>query len=132
MTKQPPPLQVAPNQWLSVPSEQTAALHYSLLARFDARSYVETWENGQTGSIPWSGESSLEEVTASTIGSKETAPKYEKITVRLLKACWGTIGTYVRDLFQVCLNLEYFPSPFKTAEVALLPKIGRHLSSPKG
>ena len=130
-TKQPPPLQVSPNQWLSDPLERTIALRDSLLGRFDARSDVETWENGQPESIPWNREVSLEEVTASTIGSKETAQGYDKITVRLLKACWSSIGTYVRDLFQACLNLEYFPSTFSIAEVLLLPKIGRDLSSTK-
>ena len=68
-TKQPPPLQVSPNQWLSDPLERTIALRDSLLGRFDARSDVETWENGQPESIPWNREVSLEEVTASTIGS---------------------------------------------------------------
>ena len=122
----------SPNEWLSDPLERTIALRDSLFARYDARYDIDALEDGQPERIPWTGEVSLEDVTAATIGSKETAPGFDKITVRLLKACWKTIGTFIRDLFQACLNLEYFPTPFKVAEVVLLPKPGRDLTSSKG
>ena len=130
--KEPPPLQVSPNQWLSDPLQRTTALRDSLLARFNSSNDINLWEDGEPDTIPWDGVVSLEDVTAATIGSKETAPGHDKITVRLLKACWSTIGTHVKDLFQACLDLGYFPTPFKVAEVVLLPKTGRDLSSPRG
>lgn len=130
--KDPPPLQVSPNQWVSDPLQRTIALRDSLLARFNAGNDINTWEDGQLDYIPWDGQVTLEDVTAATIGCKETAPGHDKITVRLLKACWRTIGSHIRDLFQACLDLEYFPTPFKVAEVVLLPKTGRDLTSPKG
>ena len=51
-TKQPLPLQVTPNQWLSDPLERIIVFPDSLLARFDAKSDIETWDDGQIESIP--------------------------------------------------------------------------------
>lgn len=73
----------------------------------------------------------MKDVTAATITSKETVPGYDNITVRLPNSRWSTIRAHIKDHFQACLSLEYYPSAFKVAEIVLLPKIERDLSSLK-
>ena len=50
--KDPPPLQVSPNQWLLDPLQRTIALRDSLLARFNTGNDIRTWEDGKSDSIP--------------------------------------------------------------------------------
>ncbi|KAI0995741.1 hypothetical protein K3495_g12439 [Podosphaera aphanis] len=130
--KEPSPLQVSPDRWLSDPYERAIALRDSLLARFNANNDSQTWEHSQPETIPWNSALTLEEVTAATTAVRDTAPGSDKITVRLLKACWKTIGPFVRDLYQACLRPAYVPLAFKVAEVVLLPKAGRDISTTKG
>lgn len=85
---------------------------------FDADEYA-----GHT-SLPWSTSISLEEVERCTIGVSSTSPGTDKVTVRLLKACWHTIKHKLHSLFGKCLELSHFPACWKKAEVAMIPKVG--------
>ena len=74
----------------------------------------------------------MQDVTANTLSTGDKSPGSDRITVRLLRACWEAIGEHVRCLFQTCLEHGYFPSAFRVAEVILLPKLARDLSTAKG
>lgn len=104
------------------------ALRSEVLGRFNATDDLELdpledW-NG-TGKLDWEQTVSLEEVERNTIGVSSTSPGTDRITVRLLKACWEHIKTAIHGLFSRCLALNYFPKSWKFAEVAMLPKIGK-------
>ena len=130
--RKPSPLKVAEDKWLSDPLERVESLRDTLMARFDADKDLSIWELDQPERIPWDNKISLSDVTECTIGGNNTAPGNDKLTVRLLKSCWTVIGTHVRNIFQACLQHEHFPTAFRVAEVVLLPKPGRDLSTPKG
>jgi hypothetical protein len=66
---------------------------------------------------------SLKEVERNTIRVLSTSPKIDRVTVRLLKACWEHTKHAVHGLFSHCLALNYFPQPWKLAEVAMLLKV---------
>lgn len=85
---------------------------------FDADDYA-----GLT-SLPWDYHISLEEVERCTIGVTSTSPGTDKVTVRLLKACWHVIKHKLHSLFEKCLQLSHFPACWKGAEVAMIPKVG--------
>ncbi|KAI0992584.1 hypothetical protein K3495_g15601, partial [Podosphaera aphanis] len=130
--RDPPPLKIAEDRWISDPLERAEALRDTLLTRFDATRDLSTWESEQPESIPWSPTLSLEDVTSSTLGTGDKSPGSDKITVRLLRACWSAIGDQVKTIFQACLEHGHFPSAFRVAEVILLPKPGRDLTTAKG
>jgi hypothetical protein len=67
----------------------------------------------------------MEEVERSTIGVSRTSPGTDRITVWLLKSSWARVRTCIRSIFQKCLKLCYFPTAWKTAEVAMIPKVGK-------
>lgn len=75
-------------------------------------------------SLPWNYNISMEEVERATIGVSSTSPGTDKVTVRLLKACWQTIKHKIHALLERCLELSHFPSYWKGAEVAMIPKVG--------
>lgn len=129
---EPPPLQIDENRWLSDPRERASALRDILLARFSGENDISIWENGQEERIPWDTELSLDDMTSATVSVNNTAPGADKITVRLLKACWSHPGPLVKDLYQACLKIGYFPTAFRVAKVVLLPNPGRNLSTAKG
>ncbi|RAL60503.1 hypothetical protein DID88_000278 [Monilinia fructigena] len=54
-----------------------------------------------------------------------TSPGTDRVTVRLLKACWGSIKHTLQGLYSRCLSLCFFPQAWKLAEVAMLPKVGK-------
>ena len=72
------------------------------------------------------------EVRTCTIGSGNTSPGADEISVELLTACWKDIGTHVTQLFLAYVRFGYHPSCFKLAEVMFLQKPGRDPSLPKG
>ncbi|KAG0154593.1 hypothetical protein PDIDSM_161 [Penicillium digitatum] len=69
--------------------------------------------------------SQWEEVEANTIGVSSTSPGSDRITVRLLKACWEHLKDIVLSLFNRCLALCHIPLAWKVAEVAMIPKVGK-------
>lgn len=130
-SRDPSPLQIGPEQRLCDPLERALALRDALFARNNAANDIETCHTCAEVSISWNTDLNLEEVTVAKIGIKDTAPENDNITVRLLKACWGTIKIQARDLYQACLKLGYVPAVFKVAEVVLLTNSGGNLSSVK-
>jgi hypothetical protein len=84
---------------------------------------LEHW--GGDGHLPWEQTVSLEEVELSTIGTASTSPGTDLVTVRLLKACWADVRLALWALYNRCLALNYFPTPWKLAEVVMLPKAGK-------
>ncbi|KAI1005029.1 hypothetical protein K3495_g3189 [Podosphaera aphanis] len=126
------PLKVSEEKWLTDPLERAESLRDSLLTRFNAAQDLDTWETGQNESIMWNASLTLEDVTKNTLSIGDKSPGSDRITVRLLRACWEAIGEQVRCLFQAYLEHRYFPFAFRVAEVILLPKPARDLSTAKG
>ncbi|KAI1006775.1 hypothetical protein K3495_g1438 [Podosphaera aphanis] len=112
--------------------ERASILRDNLLARNQASDDLPpTILTGET-KIPWTDELSEIEVRKCTIGSGNNSPGADGISVELLSACWDSIGTHITQLFHACIRLGYHPSCFKLAEIVLLPKPGRDLTSVKG
>lgn len=113
-------------------AERARILRDSLLARFSASNDLPPCSLLGGGHIPLSEEFSGMEVRACTVGSSNTSPGADRISVELLTACRETIETHITQLFRACLPLGYHPQCFKFVEVVLLPKTGRDPSSVKG
>ncbi|KAI0994854.1 hypothetical protein K3495_g13328, partial [Podosphaera aphanis] len=65
-----------------------------------------------------------EEIYRSCCQVTSSAPGPDEITVNTLKKAWPTIGTRVAALFRRCDQLGWHPTPFKKANVIILPKSG--------
>jgi ribonuclease HI len=108
--------------------EKAEVLREEILDRFSADDDIADFRldafKGVTY-LPWEQTVSLEEVERCTIGVSSTSPGTDRITVRLLKACWDTIKGPLHGLFNRCLELNYFPDAWKEAEVAMIPKVGK-------
>ncbi|KAI0994897.1 hypothetical protein K3495_g13283 [Podosphaera aphanis] len=129
--KIPPPL-LHEGRLVSDQEERASILRDNLLARHQASDDLPpTILTGET-KIPWTEELSEIEVRKCTIGSGNTSAGADGISVELLSACWDSIGTHITQLFHACIRLGYHPSCFKLAEIVLLPKPGRDLTSVKG
>src|SRR6195952_3663236 len=115
--------------------EKADALKAEVLGRFSAADDLEhdplaDWEG--SGTLPWADSVSVEEVERYCIGVTSTSPGTDRVTVRLLKACWSEVRTAIHGLFNRCLALQHFPAPWKLAEVAMMVKTGkRDKSSPR-
>ncbi|KAF7134039.1 hypothetical protein CNMCM5793_005619 [Aspergillus hiratsukae] len=104
-----------------------SALRAAVLGRFNEADDLDEdplndWTG--TGHLPWDTAVSIEEVEKNTIGVTRTSPGTDRVTVRLLKACWIHIRDALHALYNRCLALCHFPSSWKLAEVAMLPKVG--------
>ena len=123
-----PPLEVN-GRLIEGSKEKAEALYTEVLQRFDAADdlpedpLAEDDDRRQT--LPWDQTTSLEEVERFTIGVSSTSPGVDRVTVRLLKACWAHIKHIVHGIFDKCLALSHFPQPWKLAEVAMMPKVGK-------
>ncbi|EXU95102.1 reverse transcriptase domain protein [Metarhizium robertsii] len=83
-------------------------------------------------SIPFAQTIPLEEARAATIGTGNTSPGSDNITVKLLEAVWDVTGTHIRRLYEGCLRVGHHPKPFQEAEVVMIAKPGRgNLSIPR-
>src|SRR6195952_2234369 len=115
--------------------DKANALKAEVLGRFSAADdldYDPLDEWNGTGHLPWANSVSAEEVERYCIGVTSTSPGTDRVTVRLLKACWGEVRTAIHGLFNRCLALNHFPTPWKLAEVAMMVKTGkRDKSSPR-
>lgn len=127
-----PPLNVSEDKWILNPLERTETLRDIMMTRFNASHDLIKWETGQYESIPWNKTLSTEDVKLITIGTGNKSSGTDKITFRLLPACWEQIGDQVKNLFQACLQLGHLPTMFRVAEIILLPKPGRDLVTAKG
>jgi len=123
-----PPL-VHEGETISDPMEKAKCLQKAVLGRFSEENDLEIdpleeW-NQEEAKITWDTEVTLEEAQKSCIGVQSKAPGVDGITVRLLKASWAAVGKPIQRLFQRCLELSHFPAPWKRAEVAIMPKLGK-------
>jgi hypothetical protein len=106
-----------------------------VLERFDVADDLEynplsDWEG--TSKLFWDTALSIEETERNIIGVSSTSPGTDKITVRLLRACWTHIKSVIHNLYAQCLAHSHFPSSWKLAEVVMLPKVGKKdRSSPR-
>ena len=112
--------------------ERANILRDSLLARHQAADDLPPCSLSGEGHIPWFEELNEDKVRACTIGSGNTCPGADGISVELLTACWDSIKVHVTNLFRACLHFGHHPSCFKLAEVVFLPKAGRDPTSVKG
>ncbi|KAI0999024.1 hypothetical protein K3495_g9171 [Podosphaera aphanis] len=129
--KIPPPL-LYEGRLVLDQEERASILRDNLLARHQASDDLPpTILAGET-KIPWTEKLSEIEVCKYTIVSGNTSPGADDISVELLSACWDSIATHITQLFYACIRLGYHPSCFKLAEIVLLPKPGRDLTSVKG
>ncbi|KJZ70713.1 hypothetical protein HIM_09897 [Hirsutella minnesotensis 3608] len=58
-----------------------------------------------------------------------TSSRADGITVVMLKAAWPSISTAVTTLFQASLRLGHYPQAFPEAEVVMIPKPGKDLTT---
>jgi hypothetical protein len=49
----------------------------------------------------------------------------DSIITEMLRAIWPSISQVTTLLYNACLSLEYHPTPFKTVEVAMIPKFNK-------
>lgn len=108
--------------------EKAEALHKAILCRFNADDDLENPPPPPPQDEPallWDDSLTMEEVERNTIGVTSTSPGPDRVTVRLLKACWHVIQERVCGIFRRCLQLNYFPRAWKLAEVAMIPKAGK-------
>ena len=110
--------------------DKAEALRAAVLGRFDSQDDLDydplspdVWQG--TKHLAWSTTVSIEEVEKHTIGVSCTSPGADRVTVRLLRACWEHVRDAIHGLFNRCLQLCHFPSAWKLAEVTMLLKVGK-------
>lgn len=108
--------------------EKAETLRSEVLGRFRAdddleQDPLEDW-NG-TGHLQWETHVSIEEVERNTIGVSSTSPGTDRVTVRLLKACWNHVKDLIHGLYSQCLRHNHFPRSWRLAEVVMMPKVGK-------
>ena len=67
----------------------------------------------------------MAEAEDACIRTPSTAPGKDGLTAMLLQLAWPAIGEAVRTLYEACLRHSCHPQVFKTAEVVMLPKVGK-------
>ena len=91
--------------------EKAEVLREEILNRFSADDDIVEYQledfQGVTY-LPWEQSVSLEEVERCTIRVSSTSPGTDKVTVRLLKACWDVVKGLIHGLFSRCLELSCF------------------------
>ena len=125
-SRQPPPPLLHEDRLVTDQRERATILGSALLTRFSAADDLPPPEEPHPpGSLNWVQTISEDEVRECTIGGKTTAPGEDGLTVRLMKACWDSIGPHVTRLFQACVSIGSHPAAFKNGEIVLVPKKGR-------
>lgn len=87
--------------------EKANILRAEVLGRFTAEDDLDTdplEDLNSTEDLHWETTVSLEEVERNTIGVTSTSPGTDRITVRLLKACWEWLKKPLHGLFNRCLT----------------------------
>ena len=121
---QPPPL-IHGDRQITDPTDRAAFLREKLLERKSASDDIsDPWSRPvkPTETIPWDADLTEDETKAATTGASNTAPGSDGISVKLLKAAWPAIGSYIHNLFKGCLKVGHHPLPFRNAEVTIIPK----------
>ncbi|KAI1005700.1 hypothetical protein K3495_g2517 [Podosphaera aphanis] len=129
--KIPPPL-LHNGNFISDHAERATVLRDSLLARHKASEDLPNFTISNEGHIPWTYDLTESEVRTCTIGSGNSCPGADGISVELLATCWDSIGLHVTQLYRACLQLGYHSSCFQLAEIVVLPKPGRDPSPTRG
>ena len=118
---------VVNDQTIVDPLQKAEALREAILCRFDSTDDLEHPPDftDTEAQLPWDTSLSMEETERNVIGVSSTSPGVDRVTVRLLKACWEHVRHTLRAIYQRCLALSHFPTQWKLAEVAMLPKVGK-------
>ncbi|OHW89513.1 reverse transcriptase, partial [Colletotrichum incanum] len=122
-----PPL-IVEGETISNTYDKAQALRKALLERFSARDDLP----GNPFAIPvvtrrlipWQDTVSIEEVRQATL-TETTTPGTDRITTKLLQCTWGLVARPIQQLFQACVQVGYFPRPFRKAEVVMIQKPGK-------
>jgi len=115
-------------QTFTSPMEKAEALREAVLDRFSAEDDLPEpppFTDETTPRLPWDTHISIEEVERNVIGVSSTSPGPDRVTVRLLKACWMHIKHFIHRIYQGCLTLGHYPGAWGDAEVAMIPKVGK-------
>ncbi|RYP55424.1 hypothetical protein DL770_010921 [Monosporascus sp. CRB-9-2] len=67
----------------------------------------------------------MAEAETCCIGSRNTAPGTDGVTVRILQTAWPAIGPSVRMLYEGCLRFGHHPTAFRSSEIVMLQKVGK-------
>ncbi|POS87841.1 hypothetical protein EPUL_001568 [Erysiphe pulchra] len=102
-------------KFISDQAERAHILRDCLLARFTASDDLPPCTLSEEERIPWSEELTELEVRTCTIGSGNTSPGADGISVELLAACWNYKKLHVMQLFSACLKPGYHPLCFRLA-----------------
>ncbi|KAI0994968.1 hypothetical protein K3495_g13212 [Podosphaera aphanis] len=129
--KIPPPL-MHEGRFVLDQAERAEILRDTLLARCQASEDLAPCPLSSVARRPWTEELTDIEVRTCIIGSGNTSPGADEISVELLAACWKDIGTHVTQLLRACVRFGYHPSCFKLAELVFLQKSGPDPSLSKG
>lgn len=106
---QEPPLVVG-ERTITDTKEKAEALRTAILTRFSAEDdlplnnedYLQH-RPATENTLPWDTYLSSEETEKSVIGVASTSPGPDRITVRLLRACWTHIGETIQGIYRRCL-----------------------------
>lgn len=75
--------------------------------------------------IPWDHHIPMAEVEDACLNTRNTSPGKDGINTNLIRTVWPSIGLLVKDLYEACLKIGYHPKAFRSAEVVMLPKVGK-------
>jgi hypothetical protein len=78
-----------------------------------------------TQQIPFSAHIPTSEAQDALLRTGNTTPGMDGITTKMLQAIWPSISHVITLLYSACLTLGYHPTAFKTAEVAMIPKLNK-------
>ena len=127
---QEPPLIIG-QQTLTNTTAKAEALRKAILTRFSAEDDLPTTlanilnSRVTPATLLWDTHLTPEETEKSVVGVTSTSPGTDRLTVRLLKACWQHVRLFIHQIYQNCLELQHFPLNWKVAEVAMIPKAGK-------
>ena len=119
---------VVDGQTFTTPIDKAEALRRAVLDRFSAEDDLPEpppFTDEATPQLPWNTHISMEEVERNVLGVSSTSPGPDRVTVRLLKACWMHIKHFIHRIYQGCLTIGSYPEIWGDAEVAMIPKIGK-------
>lgn len=123
---QPPPLQVGDVVYETQHDKAEALRRATLERRTAEDDTADPWIPIEPPwPIPFSQDVTPEEVRDAMLRTGNTSPGADNITVKLLQACWPTIGSHVCRLYQACLSAGHHPKPFRKAEVVMIPRPGK-------
>jgi ribonuclease HI len=124
---QPPPIQLG-SEVYTTNLERANILRKEKLERRDASDDIpDPWSPtvSPKQQVPFSIYISVSEAQDALLRTGNTTPGMDGITTKMLQAIWPSISYIITLLYNACLALGYHPAPFKTAEVAMIPKLNK-------